>query len=114
MVGRDTATDRRVAGGLSVAVSRAASLLRRVEFRLAGKLVPKARQVALVGSFNRWRDDASSMQRGADGNWVIVLDLPPGVHAYLFYADGDWWNDPEDDGRLLSEWGNEYSLKVGR
>ena len=54
------------------------------------------------------------MQRGPDGDWVIALNLPSGVHAYLFYADGDWWNDPADDGRLLSEWGNEYSLKVVR
>ncbi len=97
-----------------MAVRRAASLLRRVEFRLAGTLVPRARRVSLVGSFNRWKDDASPMQRGPDGDWVIALNLPPGVHAYLFYADGDWWNDPADDGRLLSEWGNEYSLKVVR
>jgi hypothetical protein len=54
------------------------------------------------------------MHRGRKGDWSVVVDLPTGVYAYLFLVDGAWYNDPADDGRIPSGWGNEYSLRVVR
>mgnify|MGYP001563386231 CR=1 FL=1 len=90
------------------------SAVRAVEFRLPGNLVPRARRVSLVAAFNGWDPGANEMYRGPDGDWTAVVQLPPGVYAYLFLVDATWWNDPCDDGRVPSGWGNEYSLKVVR
>ena len=88
--------------------------LRAVEFRLKGELVPEARRVCLTASFNRWDTSAHVMSKGPDGDWTIVVMLPPGVYPYLFIVDCVWWNNPDDDGRVSSGWGNEYSLRVVR
>lgn len=85
-----------------------------VEFRLTGKLVPEARRVCLCSSFNRWDTNAHEMRREPGGDWTVVVTLPSGVYSYLFYVDGVYYNDPRDDGRVPSEWGREYSLKVVR
>ncbi len=39
---------------------------------------------------------------------------PAGVYPYLYDVDGGWHNDPADDGRMPTGWGNEYSVKVVR
>ncbi len=98
----------------ALAVHNPEPTLRPVEFRLKGELVPGARRVGLAASFNQWRTDEHVMRKGPDGGWTVVVMLPPGVYAYLFFADGVWWNDPADDGRVPSGWGNEYSLRVVR
>ncbi len=102
------------AGVTAMGAHRPESHLRAVEFRVRGGLIPGARCVCLVAGFNRWDPRAHQMQRGPEGDWTVVVHLPPGVHPYLFLVDGAWWNDPGDDGRAPSEWGNEYSLKLVR
>ena len=77
-----------------------------------GKLVPEARLVCLAASFNQWTPAACEMKRDASGDWTAAVFLPPGIYPYLFCVDGVWYNDPRDDGRAPSEWGNSYSLKV--
>ena len=93
-------------------VRRAEALLRRVEFRLSGKLVPHARRVCLAASFNQWEATAHELRRDTHGDWTLVVNLPPGTYPYLYYVDGAWYNDPCDDGRMPSGWGNEYSLRI--
>jgi hypothetical protein len=33
-------------------------------------------------------------------------------YSYLFLVDGVPWNDPEEDGRVSSEWGRECSVRL--
>lgn len=89
-----------------------APVLRPVEFRFKGKLAPEAKSVCLSPSFTQWDGGMYTMRKGPDGDWTVVLMLPPGIHPYLFYVDGMWWNDPEDNGRAPSAWGRDYSLKA--
>lgn len=85
-----------------------------VVFRFDGRRVPRARSVALVGSFNRWDTAVHPLTLGPHQWWMISLTLAPGRYPYLFIVDGAPWNDPEDDGRAPCEWGGEYSLRIVR
>jgi hypothetical protein len=62
-----------------------------VRFALAA---PSARAVALAGDFNGWRPDATPMQRGADGVWLVQVPLSRGNWSYSFVVDGKWVEDP--------------------
>jgi len=55
---------------------------------------PTATTVAIAGSFNEWRPDATPMVPLGEGRWVKDLVLPPGTYEYLFVADGNWLQDP--------------------
>lgn len=53
---------------------------------------PAARQVAVVGDFNRWRGDATPMQRDArTGRWAVTLALHDGEHRYAVVVDNTRW-----------------------
>lgn len=55
-------------------------------------LPSSAREVALVGDFNGWNDDATPMTRGdAGAPWTAQLPLTPGRHVYAFVVDGERW-----------------------
>lgn len=51
---------------------------------------PEARSVRLAGSFSNWSDDIE-LHRAADGRWVALVPLQPGVHDYAFWLDGERW-----------------------
>jgi 1,4-alpha-glucan branching enzyme len=89
-------------------------VLRDVIFRFDGRRVPNAKSVILVGSFNRWDTSVHHLTLGPDQWWTISLPLGPGEYPYLFIVDGVAWNDPEDDGRMPSEWGRELSVRLVR
>jgi hypothetical protein len=88
--------------------------LRDVVFKFDGRRVPNARSVILVGSFNRWDTSVDRLTKQPDGWWTISVLLSPGEYPYLFIVDGVAWNDPEDDGRVPSEWGRELSVRLVR
>lgn len=77
------------------------SLKGNTTFRLKGH--PKARVVAVAGSFNDWNQ--SQVLCGKEGDeWICRIDLAPGKYTYKFIIDGDWILDPanpetEDDER---------------
>jgi len=66
----------------------------------AGKVVqvtfshPAATTVAIAGTFNDWRPEATPMVAMGEGRWLKALVLPPGMYEYLFVADGQWLPDP--------------------
>ena len=66
---------------------------RRVVIKLEDK---KAKEVFLMGDFNKWDADRHPMKRGKDGNWERVIMIPPGRYEYKFLADGEWRNDPDN------------------
>ena len=55
---------------------------------------PGARQVAVVGDFNDWREEATHMQRDArTGRWAVTLALHDGDHRYAVVVDNTRRND---------------------
>lgn len=59
---------------------------------------PEAQAVFVAGTFNDWKPDAEPLQRGADGNWSVALQLPPGRHEFKFIVDGQWCCEPGCEG----------------
>jgi hypothetical protein len=54
---------------------------------------PDADDMRLAGTWNGW--DEIPMYLDEDGNWFTYAAIPPGVHKYKFYIDGDWGPDPD-------------------
>ena len=51
-----------------------------------------ARQVAVVGDFNGWREDATHMRRDErTGRWAVTLALHDGEHRYAVLVDNTRW-----------------------
>jgi hypothetical protein len=57
----------------------------RVRFAVSA---PSAKQVSLVGDFNRWNPAAVPMRRGSSDVWVVDVRLEPGRHVFAFSIDG--------------------------
>jgi 1,4-alpha-glucan branching enzyme len=55
---------------------------------------PTASAVAIAGTFNDWRPEATPMVLLGDGRWVKELVLPAGVYEYRLVVDGVWMPDP--------------------
>lgn len=64
---------------------------RPAQFKL---YAPKAKRVALAGSFNDWNTKALSAKKDSKGNWMVKANLRPGTYEYKFFVDGSWLNDP--------------------
>ncbi len=82
-----------------------------VTFRFPGTLARTARQVAVVGHFNAWDPTAHPLTKTPEGDWITVIDLPPGQVVYRLWVDGTTWLDPYDDGREANVWGSEDSVR---
>lgn len=82
-----------------------------VTFHFASHLVPTARAVSVVGSFNGWNPATHPMRLAEDAKWTITVYLSPGRAVYQFAVDGVMWLDPADDGRIPNGWGSEYSVR---
>ncbi len=55
---------------------------------------PTATAVAIAGTFNDWRPEATPMVAMGEGRWLKELVLPPGRYEYLLVAAGQWLTDP--------------------
>jgi hypothetical protein len=55
-------------------------------------VAPQARQVTVVGDFNRWNPTAHPMERTpTGGTWTVTVPLEAGRHEYSFVVDGQHW-----------------------
>lgn len=54
-----------------------------------------ARDVAVAGDFNHWT--AQPLERRPDGQFRLILRLPPGFYGYRYVIDGHWSGDPMND-----------------
>src|SRR5262245_54660768 len=74
---------------------------------------PVAATVAVAGTFNDWRPDASPMVRVSGGRWVKDLALLPGTYEYRLVVDGIWIPDPAAPQTVPNPFGERNSvLKV--
>ena len=71
---------------------------------------PTAKAVAIAGTFNDWRPDASQMVAVGDGCWLKELVLSPGTYEYLLVADGQWLPDPSAQQNVPNPFGGVNSL----
>lgn len=71
---------------------------------------PAAAKVAIAGTFNEWRPEATPMVSMGEGRWLKELVLPPGTYEYLFVADGQWLADPLAEGSVPNPYGGTNSL----
>jgi 1,4-alpha-glucan branching enzyme len=71
---------------------------------------PLASSVAIAGSFNDWRPDATPMLRVSSGSWVKDLALQPGTYEYRLVVDGNWMPDPAANESALNPCGERNSI----
>ncbi|MBF0498798.1 MAG: hypothetical protein HQM09_01590 [Candidatus Riflebacteria bacterium] len=71
---------------------------------------PKATHVAVVGDFNDWNKDKSSMTL-ENGVWKLTVNLKPGRHEYkLVINHTDWITDPKCSETVADKVGGRSSL----
>lgn len=91
---------------LLVELERDKPKLKRVSIRLNG--FSDSKEIAIAGTFNYWAPNSDFLEKNED-EWVAVLEMEPGKHAYKFVVDGRWILDPnnpktvEVDGHINSE-----------
>ena len=76
-----------------------------------------ARNVSVVGDFNRWSAETTRMKRAADGDlWSVTLKIIPGRHLYGFMVDDSLFVlDPREQKGRDADLGVEASvIIVGR
>lgn len=70
-----------------------------------------ATQVAVVGSFNQWRKDATPLEAtGVPGVWAVSVPLEAGRHEYAFVVDGEKWSADPFAPAVTDEFGTESSI----
>lgn len=74
--------------------AKAKAKKRRMMFSLEA---PNAKEVMVVGDFNRWNVKTHPMKNDNGGVWKKTLMLPPARYEYKFLVDGRWKNDPKND-----------------
>jgi len=60
-----------------------------------GMDVSGARNVSVVGTFNRWAPGATPLRCVGGLKWFTYVSLPLGRHEYRFVVDGKWVDDPK-------------------
>ena len=50
-----------------------------------------AKSVRLVGDFNRWGGEPTSLVETGNGAWSVSVPMSNGRHEYAFIVDGSQW-----------------------
>lgn len=82
--------------------------VKKVRFKIEQ---PKAKSVALVGSFTEWETRPIPLAESEPGLWEAEVELPSGRHEYLFLTDeGKWLQDPNSTEWRPNPWGSLNSV----
>ena len=79
-------------------------------------LVPGAKQVVLVGSFNGWSKDATPMKT-VDGSsvWLVDVPLAEGEHTFMYVIDGvRWMTPPQAEDFIIDGFGQTNGVVIVR
>ncbi len=71
---------------------------------------PEAKNVYLVGEFNDWKKDDSSLMEPRNGLWTKKIALNPGRYRYRFVIDDNWQEDPANPLKEANPFGTQDSL----
>jgi 1,4-alpha-glucan branching enzyme len=74
--------------------------------------LPRARAVAVAGSFNGWDAKRTPLHAAVDGTWKATVWLPAGRYEYRFIADGEWMSDPRARESVQNAFGSTNSVVV--
>lgn len=84
---------------------------KRIHFEF---ISPTADSVAIAGTFNEWKPNATPMIALGEGRWAKDLALPPGDYEYRLVVDGQWTPDPQAAETVPNPFGGVNSVrKVG-
>lgn len=84
---------------------------KRIHFEFTS---PTAGSVAIAGTFNEWKPNATPMIALGEGRWAKDLALPPGDYEYCLVVDGRWTPDPQAAETVPNPFGGVNSVrKVG-
>ena len=73
---------------------------------------PDAKEVILMGDFNKWNAKIHHMQRDDNGLWKKTVMIFPGRYEYKFLVDGQWQNDPCNDQLCYNRFGTQNNLLI--
>ena len=78
------------------------------------KFKTEAENLALVGDFNGWDENANPMKKAKDGTFSVTVEMESGFEQQFRYiADGKiWHNDEAADKYVTSSLGNENSVVI--
>jgi hypothetical protein len=75
-------------------------------------VLPEAKSVAVAGSFNSWKPEATPLQSVGNGHWTANLKVTPGRYEYLLVVDGKWIPDPNAKEVVQNPYGGCNSVLV--
>jgi serine/threonine protein kinase len=75
-------------------------------------LAPNAKEVFVVGEFNKWNATATPLHKDGRGNWTVTVPLEAGRHVYKFVVDGRWIPDPDNPETADDGYGGKNSVAV--
>ena len=78
-----------------------------VEFVLKA---PEARNIFLLGDFNRWDPETPPMKPDEKGLWRLRISIPPGRYEYKLLIDGKWCLDGNNPHRVTNPFGTENNV----
>ena len=81
---------------------------KKVSFSLPGI---EAREVYVVGDFNKWNRTKHRMKKQKE-NWKVSVKLPAGEYKFKYLVDGNWLNDPAAHKYEGNPYGSEDSVVV--
>lgn len=75
-------------------------------------LAPEASTVSVTGDFARWDPDGVPLRGPQEGGmWSVELELPPGLHHYVFIVNGtEWRPDPNAASQVDDGFGRQNSV----
>jgi 1,4-alpha-glucan branching enzyme len=80
----------------------------KVTFRVKKEMGNGAKQLHVVGEFNKWDKGATPMKSYKNGTFATTIDLDTNKkYQFRYLADGEvWLNDNEADAFIHSPYGN--------
>ena len=72
--------------------------------------LPEAQRVSLVGDFNEWNPEATSMKKDKNGMWKAELDLKPGEYQFKYFVDDHYWMNDDKATKVANAFGTDNSL----
>jgi 1,4-alpha-glucan branching enzyme len=100
---------KKVRQSMAATKSKSKPKRRKVNFSL---MAPKAKEVILMGDFNKWNSKKHSMKKDDNGMWKKTTMLFPGRYEYRFLVDNRWENDPKNDQWCLNCFGSKNNFIV--
>jgi len=71
---------------------------------------PAAKEVILMGDFNKWDPKVHPMENDGNGIWTKSIMISPGKYEYKFLIDGQWKEDPVNEQICLNCFGTMNSI----